>query len=661
MKFKSVNDTLNDEQNKLSLVNKVPALFTPLTIRNVTLRNRICATPMSMYSSRDGMASDFHFGHLQSFALGGVALVMTEATAVTPEGRISASDCGLWSDQHIRPFARIVDQIKSFGAIAGIQLGHSGRKGSCEVLWAGGESLSDGKGGWPTIAPSPLAFGNQIWKVPKEATIDDLLDVRKAFIAAANRAVKAGFQVIELHFGNGYLVHQFLSPVTNKRSDRYGGNLENRMRLALEIAGAVRETLPDTTVLGVRVSVSDLVSNGWDIPQTIELAKELKALGVDFMSCSSGQLVPRSQTNAPALFTPITIRGVTFRNRISVSPMATSASEEGMVTDFHLGHLQGFAMGGAALVMTEATAVSPQGLISPTDNGIWGDQHIAPLARIVKEIKKYGGVAGIQLNHSGRKGSCKTGWEGGATIPDEEGGWPTVAPSAIAYDNETIWRVPKEATIEDIEQIKAQFAAAAQRAVKAGFEVIQLHFAHGYIVHQFMSPLTNKRTDNYGGSLQNRMRFGLEVAESVAKVIPDNVVLGARITVSDGVRNGWDVPSAVEFAKQLKPKGLDMVDCSGYSGLTPYDPNNRLTDSYAVQLTASERMQKEAGLVTSVIGGVFSPKYANQLVANGTASMVMLGRAFLNNPHWPYHAADVLGVQQMDLYPKYYGYAISGQ
>ncbi|CAG2170560.1 unnamed protein product [Oppiella nova] len=267
-------DIQNNSSSLSNEINKVPELFTPLQIRNVTLRNRICVTPMSMYSSVDGMASDFHFGHLQSFALGGAALVMTEATAVAPDGRISPKDSGLWKDQHIPPFARIVQQIKTFGAVPGVQLGHAGRKG-----------------------PSPLAYGNHIWKVPKEATLEDLQTVRKAFVSAAGRAVRAGFEILELHFGNGYLVHQFLSPITNKRTDSYGGSLENRMRLALEIAGAVRQVLPETVVLGVRVSVSDLVSNGWDIPQTIELAKELKKLGVDFLSCSSGQLVPRTQTN----------------------------------------------------------------------------------------------------------------------------------------------------------------------------------------------------------------------------------------------------------------------------------------------------------------------------------------------------------------------------
>ncbi|XP_054157592.1 NADPH dehydrogenase-like [Oppia nitens] len=340
--------------------------------------------------------------------------------------------------------------------------------------------------------------------------------------------------------------------------------------------------------------------------------------------------------------------------------MTMSASKDGFATDFHLGHLQGFALGGAGLVVMEATAVSPQGLISLEDNGLWSDAHIEPLARIVKQIKAYGAVAAIQINHSGRKGSCRTGWDGGNSMADSEGGWPTVAPSAIPYDKESIWKVPKEATVDDIDEITKQFTAAAKRAVTAGFEVIQLHFAHGYIVHQFMSPLTNKRTDKYGGSLENRIRFGLEITESVAKVIPDNVVLGARITVTDHVKGGWDVPSTIEFAKQLKPKGLDFVDCSGYSGLVPWDPSIK-TDTYAVQLEASERIQKEVGLVTSVIGGVFSPKYANEIVANGTASMVMLGRAFLNNPHWPYHAADALGVQKEDLFPKHYRYVISNK
>ncbi|XP_054157593.1 NADPH dehydrogenase-like [Oppia nitens] len=367
-----------------------------------------------------------------------------------------------------------------------------------------------------------------------------------------------------------------------------------------------------------------------------------------------------ANTTLPVLFTPISIRGVTLRNRICVSPMAMSASENGLATDFHLGHLQGFALGGAGLVMMEGTAVSPQGLVTLEDNGLWSDDHIEQLARIVRQIKKYGAVAGIQLNHSGRKGSAKKGWEGGSSIADNDGGWPTVAPSPIPYDKELIWKIPKEATIDDIEKIKKQFAAAAKRAVTAGFEVIELLFAHGYIVHQFMSPLSNKRTDKYGGSLKNRMRFGLEVAESVAKELSDNIVLGVRITVTDHVNGGWDVQSAVKMAKKLKSKRVDFIDCSGYSGLVPWDPSIK-SNPYTVQLAASERIQKEAAIMTSVIGGVISPKYANEIVANSTASMVMLGRAFLNNPHWPYHAADMLGVQIDNLFPKHYAYVISNK
>ena len=178
-----------------------------------------------------------------------------------------------------------------------------------------------------------------------------------------------------------------------------------------------------------------------------------------------------ANSSMPVLFTPLTLRGITFRNRICVSPMTMSGSEDGMATDFLLGHLQGFALGGAGMVVVEATAVSRQGLISPSDNGLWSDEQIQPIARVVRQVKAYGSVAGIQLNHAGRKGSCKVGWEGGASIPDEDGGWPTIAPSAIPYDKKQIWKVPKEATIEDIEQIKSQFAEAAKRAVKAGFDV----------------------------------------------------------------------------------------------------------------------------------------------------------------------------------------------
>jgi 2,4-dienoyl-CoA reductase-like NADH-dependent reductase (Old Yellow Enzyme family) len=273
-------------------LNPTPNLFSPLTVRSVTLRNRIGVSPMCQYSAEDGVANDWHFVHLGARAVGGAGLVIVEATAVAPEGRITPGCLGLWSDPHIEPLARIAEFMKQHGAVAGIQIAHAGRKASADLPWRGGAHLSADQGGWETIAPSAIPFGAELPKVPRAMTEADIARVQNDFVATAKRALAAGFQWLELHAAHGYLFSEFLSPHTNHRTDRYGGSFENRTRLLLDTTRAVRQVWPGQLPLAVRISATDWKAGGWDLEQSIELAKLLKAAGVDLVDCSSGGVVP---------------------------------------------------------------------------------------------------------------------------------------------------------------------------------------------------------------------------------------------------------------------------------------------------------------------------------------------------------------------------------
>jgi 2,4-dienoyl-CoA reductase-like NADH-dependent reductase (Old Yellow Enzyme family) len=268
-------------------------LFTPLTIKSVTLRNRIGVSPMCQYSSVDGLLNDWHLVHLGARAVGGAALVMVEATGVEPRGRISPSDSGLWSDQHIEPLARINRFLKQHGAVPGIQLAHAGRKASTASPWQdGGRSLADNEGGWESIAPSPLAFGKEISRAPREMTLNDIRTVQNAFRTATMRALDAGCEWLELHAAHGYLLHNFYSPLSNQRTDNYGGSFENRIRFTLETARAMRKAWPDKYPFATRISCTDWVEGGWTIEESVELSNRLKAEGVDLIDCSSAFNTP---------------------------------------------------------------------------------------------------------------------------------------------------------------------------------------------------------------------------------------------------------------------------------------------------------------------------------------------------------------------------------
>lgn len=309
------------------MVNTSP-LFTPLVLRGVTFRNRIGVSPMCQYSCVDGMATDWHLVHLGSRAIGGAGLVFTEATAVLPEGRISPGDLGIWSDAHVEPLARCVRFLSAHGAVPGIQLAHAGRKASTAAPWNGGGPVVPGDGGWrPIMAPSAIPFRDTD-SVPEALDAHGIAAVTSAFAVAAERALAAGFRVIELHAAHGYLVHEFLSPLANRRTDRYGGSLENRMRLACEIAAAVRRVWPDSLPLFVRISATDWVDGGWDIEQSVELARALAPLGVDCIDCSSGGVVPGARVPAAPGYQ------VPFAERIRRDARVPTAAV-GLITDPH--------------------------------------------------------------------------------------------------------------------------------------------------------------------------------------------------------------------------------------------------------------------------------------------------------------------------------------
>ena len=287
-----------------------PHLFQPLTIRSVTLRNRIGVSPMCQYSATDGVAGDWHYVHYGARAVGGAGLVIVEASGVAPEGRITPGCLGLWSDKHIAPLARIAKFVKAHGAVPGIQIAHAGRKASAEVPWRGGAHLSVAQGGWETIAPSAIAFGGDLTKVPQAMTAADIIRVQHDFVAAASRALTAGFEWLELHAAHGYLFNEFLSPLSNHRTDNYGGSFENRTRFLLDTTRAVRKVWPEHLPLTVRLSAIDWKEGGWQIEDSIALAKRLKAEGVDLMDCSSGGLVPDAKINVAPGYQ------VTFAERI---------------------------------------------------------------------------------------------------------------------------------------------------------------------------------------------------------------------------------------------------------------------------------------------------------------------------------------------------------
>ena len=338
------------------------------------------------------------------------------------------------------------------------------------------------------------------------------------------------------------------------------------------------------------------------------------------------------------LFDELKIRDVRLSNRIAVSPMCQYSCEDGFASDWHLVHLGGRAIGGAALVIAEATAVSPEARISPQDLGIWSEAHIEPLARIAKFIHAQGSVAGIQLAHAGRKASTARPWEGGGKVTPQEGGWSdVVAPSAVAFAPN--YPMPAAATVERISAIADAFGKAAQRALEAGFRVLEIHSAHGYFLHEFLSPLSNHRSDLFGGSFENRTRIVREVVAKVRRFWPERLPLFIRISATDWVEGGWDVEQAVELARSLRLLGVDLVDCS--SGGNVADAKIPMGPGYQVQF--AERIRRDAGIPTGAVGMITDPHQADEIIRKGQADIVLLAREMLRDPYWPLHAAAELG------------------
>jgi 2,4-dienoyl-CoA reductase-like NADH-dependent reductase (Old Yellow Enzyme family) len=349
------------------------------------------------------------------------------------------------------------------------------------------------------------------------------------------------------------------------------------------------------------------------------------------------------------LFEPYTLKSITLRNRAGVSPMCEYSSEDGMATDWHLVHLGSRAVGGAGLVMAEATAVSPEGRITPGDAGIWGEKHIEPLARINRFIKGHGAVPGIQIAHAGRKASAARPWDGGDHLSTAQGGWEPVAPSPIAF-GDGLDRVPHALTTDEIKGVQANFVSAAQRSIAAGYEWLELHFAHGYLAHEFLSPLSNQRTDEYGGGFENRIRFALESARAVRAVWPDRLPLAARLSCTDWLDGGWDIEQSVELSRRLKQEGIDLIDCSSGGAV----PHAKIPVKPGYQVPFAERIRREAEVATAAVGLITEAKQADEIIRAGRADVVLLARQSLRDPYWPAHAARELGQAAAVPPPKQY-------
>jgi 2,4-dienoyl-CoA reductase-like NADH-dependent reductase (Old Yellow Enzyme family) len=337
------------------------------------------------------------------------------------------------------------------------------------------------------------------------------------------------------------------------------------------------------------------------------------------------------------LFEPLPQRGLTLRNRIAVAPMCQYSARDGVPDHWHLVHLGSRAVGGAAAVLAEATAVSAEGRISPQDTGLWNEAQLAAWQPIAAFIAAHGAVPGVQLAHAGRKASTRRPWEGGGPLAAGQGAWTTLAPSAVPFDDG--WHVPQALDAAGLRQVVADFRAAAQRALAAGFRLIELHGAHGYLLHQFLSPLSNRRDDDYGGSFDNRTRLLREVTAAVREVWPERLPLWLRISATDWADGGWTVEESVELARQVKPLGVDLVDVSS-GGLVPH-AKIPLGPGYQVPFAA--RVRREAGIATSAVGLITTAAQAEGIVADGAADVVSIARESLRDPYFPRRAAHELG------------------
>jgi 2,4-dienoyl-CoA reductase-like NADH-dependent reductase (Old Yellow Enzyme family) len=339
----------------------------------------------------------------------------------------------------------------------------------------------------------------------------------------------------------------------------------------------------------------------------------------------------------PNLFSPLELRQLILKNRIVVSPMCQYSAEDGFPNDWHFVHLGARAVGGAALIFTEAASVSPEGRISPADLGIWKDEHIAPLKRITDFIHQNGSIAGIQLAHAGYKASSQEPWNGRSYITPEAGGWEVFSPSEVVLADEK--SISSTLSLEGIAKVIEDFKNATRRALEAGFKVIEIHAAHGYLVHEFMSPLINKRTDEYGGSFENRIKLLLQITDDVRAIIPENLPLFVRISATDWLENGWTIDDSVKLSALLKSRGVDVVDCSSGGLVQP----EKIPVGFGYQVPFAQVIREKTDMKTGAVGMIVSPQQADEIITSGKADLVFLAREMLRDPYFPMRAAYELG------------------
>ena len=352
------------------------------------------------------------------------------------------------------------------------------------------------------------------------------------------------------------------------------------------------------------------------------------------------------------LFDPLSLRSITLRNRIGVSPMCQYSAEEGVANEWHLVHLGSRAVGGAGLVIAEATAVEARGRISPYDLGLWDDAQVESLARITRFVSAHGATPAVQLAHAGRKASTAPPWTGGGPVAPADGGWQPVGASALPFD--AGYPAPDELMGAELAEIPVAFQKAAERGLAAGFEIIELHAAHGYLLHSFLSPLSNQRSDDYGGSFDNRIRLLVETVRTVRSVWPESLPLFVRLSCTDWVEGGWSLDETVALAQRLATEGVDLIDCSSGGAA----PNVRVPVGAGYQTPFAERIRREAGIATAAVGMITQPMQADEIVRNGRADLVLLARELLRDPYWPIHAAQTLHQRDRAIVPPQYARAL---
>ncbi len=358
------------------------------------------------------------------------------------------------------------------------------------------------------------------------------------------------------------------------------------------------------------------------------------------------------------LFTPLTIKDVTFRNRIGVSPMCQYSSNDGVATDWHMVHLGSRAVGGAGLVIAEATAVRADGRITPGCAGLWNEDQVEALIPINRFIEDMGAVAGVQIGHAGRKASAARPWDGGAHLADDAGGWHMIAPTDQPFDDDStrLWKAPRAMTHDDIKKIQQSFVDAAKRALVAGYRFLEIHGAHGYLLHSFFTPLVNTRTDEYGGDARGRARMMLETIDAVRANWPENLPLGVRLSAADWIDGGLTVEDNIQMAAWLKERGVDIIDCSG-GGATPA-ARASIGSRTADQVNLAAQIRKDAEIATMAVGCITDAKHAEAVIAEGQADMVLLARQLLRDPYWPVHAAQELEADAKSMMPIQNGFFV---